>query len=172
LAMPVEIEPDLLALAAGIAPSLPKELAAAYGASRTQDGFFQPADEKWRPVDALAQGVFACGIALSPRSVAQSITTARAAAQRALHILNRPFIASDKVVAMVRHSLCSLCERCIEACPYTARSLTPEGDRLVVNPVLCQGCGACAAVCPNSAAIVEGLTKGQMLETIDAALSG
>jgi heterodisulfide reductase subunit A len=167
----LEIQTDLVVLALGIAPRLPADLAAAYGARVTQDGFFKPADVKWRPVDAIAQGVFACGIALSPRSVAESMTTARAAAQRALHILSRPVITSDRVVARVRSSLCSLCERCIEVCPYTARTLNPESDRVVVNPVMCQGCGACAATCPNSAAIVEGFTEGQMLETIDAAFA-
>jgi heterodisulfide reductase subunit A len=168
LTAPLEIASDLVVLATGIAPRLPAHLAAAYGAQVTRDGFFKPADVKWRPVDALAQGVFACGIALSPRSAAESMTTARAAAQRALRILSRPVITVDRVVAQIRHSLCSLCERCIEACPYAARTLNPEGDRVVVNPVMCQGCGACAATCPNSAAIVEGFTEGQMLETIDA----
>lgn len=172
LSAPLAICADLVILATGIAPNLPADLAAAYGVDVTGDGFFQPADGKWRPVDALAQGAFACGIAHSPRSVTGSITTAQAAAQRALGILTRPVITADRVVARVRHSLCSLCERCIEACPYTARTLNPEGDRLLINPVMCQGCGACAAACPNSAAIVEGFTGGQMLETIDAALSG
>lgn len=171
LAKPVEIQPDLVVLATGITPRLPTDLAAAYGARVTQDGFFQPADEKWRPVDAMAQGVFACGIAHSPRNVTQSITTAKAAAQRALHILTRPVIMADRVVSQIRRSLCSLCERCIEVCPYAARTLNPEGDRVVVNPVMCQGCGACAATCPNSATIVEGFTEGQMLETIDAAFA-
>jgi heterodisulfide reductase subunit A len=171
LTAPLEIESDLVVLATGIAPRLPAELAAAYGAQTTRDGFFQPADVKWRPVDALAQGVFACGIALAPRSVAESMTTARAAAQQALHILTRPVITVDRVVAQIRRSLCSLCERCIEACPYAARRLNPEGDRVVVHPVMCQGCGACAATCPNGAAIVEGFTQGQMLESIDAAFA-
>jgi heterodisulfide reductase subunit A len=45
-------------------------------------------------------------------------------------------------------------------------------DRMVVNPVLCQGCGACAAACPNGAAVVQGFGEGQILETIDAALEG
>ena len=62
----LQIEADLLVLATGIVPYLPPELAAAFGAAVDQDGFFQPADIKWRPVDALREGVFACGLAHSP----------------------------------------------------------------------------------------------------------
>lgn len=170
LALPVEIQPDLVVLASGIVPQLPDDLTVAYGAEVTQDGFFKPADVKWRPVDALVQGVFACGIAHSPRNITQAVTTAGAAAQRALQLITRSTITASFVTAQVRHSLCSLCECCIEVCPYAARMLNPEGDRVVINPAMCQGCGACAAACPSSAAIVEGFTQGQMLETIDAEL--
>jgi heterodisulfide reductase subunit A len=170
LAAPLTIDADLVVLATGIVPALPDDLAAAYGAEVDPDGFFRPADTKWRPVEALAQSVFACGIAHSPRNVTESIATARAAAQRALHLLSRPFIVPDHLVAHVRHMLCSLCQRCIEACPFAARTLNPEMDRMVVNPVLCQGCGACATACPNGAAVVQGFSQGLMLETIDAAL--
>jgi heterodisulfide reductase subunit A len=169
---PVAIRTDLVVLATGIAPNLPADLAADYGVELTSDGFFQPADVKWRPVDALAQGVFACGIAHSPRNVTETITTARAAAQRALRIISQPTLAADRVLARVRHSLCSLCERCIDACPFAARRIHPEEQRVVVNPALCQGCGVCAATCPNNAAIMEGFTGRPMLETIDAALNG
>jgi heterodisulfide reductase subunit A len=170
LTRPIQIQPDLLVLASGIVPQLPHDLIAAYGAEVTQDGFFKPADVKWRPLEALTQGVYACGLAHSPRNITQAITTAGAAAQQALQIITRSTITASFVTAQVRRSLCSLCERCIEACPYHARMLNAEGNRVVVNPAMCQGCGACAAVCPNSAAIVEGFTQGRMLETIDAAL--
>jgi len=37
---------------------------------------------------------------------------------------------------------------------------------------MCQGCGSCAAVCPNSASVLEGFHEAQMFEVIDAALEG
>jgi heterodisulfide reductase subunit A len=169
---PVEIHVDRVVLATGIVPALPETLAHAYGAKTTADGFFEPADFKWRPVDALTEGVFGCGIALGPRNVSESMATAQAAAQRALRILGRSHIRVDKVVARVRHSLCSLCERCIDTCPYGARTLNPEADQVKVNPVMCQGCGACAAACPNGAAVVSGFSGRQMLETIDRVVAG
>ncbi|MDX2455335.1 response regulator, partial [Desulfosarcina sp.] len=117
----IEIETDLLVLATGVVPNLPPELAASLGTGIDADGFFSEADSKWRPVDALKEGVFACGLAHSPRSVTESIATAEAAAQRCLRILSHKDLPAGSPVATVHHSLCSLCERCIEACPYGAR---------------------------------------------------
>jgi heterodisulfide reductase subunit A len=43
-------------------------------------------------------------------------------------------------------------------------------EEVRVNPAMCQGCGACAAVCPNDASFLEGYGAQQMLATIDAAI--
>lgn len=166
----IEISTDLLVLATGVVPNLPADLAAVYGIDRDADGFFREAESKWRPVDALKEGVFACGLAHSPRSITESIATAEAAAQRALRLLSRKNLPSGRILARVHHSLCSLCERCIEACPYGARLLDVDRQKVVVNPLMCQGCGTCAATCPNKAAVVEDLRQEQMLAVIDAAL--
>ncbi len=166
----LQIQADLVVLATGVVPILPQDLAEAFGATLDRDGFFQEAESKWRPVDSLKEGVFACGLAHSPRNIAESITTAEAAAQRALRILSRERLPAGKVVAKVRHSLCSLCERCIDACPYEARSIDYDHEKVLVNPVMCQGCGSCSAVCPNSASILDGFQEQQMFEMIDAAI--
>lgn len=165
----IEINADLVILATGVAPNLPKDLAEAFGATIDQDGFFEEAESKWRPVDALKDGAFACGLAHSPRSIAETVATAEAAAQRSLRILSRANLPAGKVVAKVRHSICSLCERCVDACPYGARMLDADEEKVEVNPIMCQGCGSCATVCPNSASILEGFHKQQMLDIIDAA---
>jgi heterodisulfide reductase subunit A len=46
-----------------------------------------------------------------------------------------------------------------------------ELSAIAVNAVMCQGCGACAAVCPNGAAILNGLDRKQVLSVIDAAFA-
>ncbi len=163
----VRVDCDLLVLATGISPALPRDLAEAFGAEVDADGFFMEAEPKWRPVDSLKEGVFACGIALSPRSVSESVATAEAAAQRALRILSKNALSTARVTARVRHSLCALCERCIDVCPYGARSVDMEMQKLRVNAAMCQGCGSCASECPNSASIVEGFFDGRMLDMID-----
>jgi heterodisulfide reductase subunit A len=167
---PVEILADLLVLATGIRPNLPETLALAYGAERDCDGFFQEVDSKWRPVEALKAGVFGCGIALSPRSISETVATAEAAAGRALAILSTERLPVARTTAVVRHSLCTLCLRCIETCPYGARFLDETGGRVEVNPAMCQGCGDCATVCPNSASIVAGFSHRSLFGAIDGAL--
>jgi heterodisulfide reductase subunit A2 len=172
LGQDVEIDTDLLVLATGIVPNLPETLAEAFGAKLDADRFFQEAESKWRPVDALKEGVFACGIALGPRSITESIATAQAAAQRALRIVSQRTLNAGKITARVRDTLCARCERCIEACPYGARWMDPELGKVRVNAVMCQGCGTCAATCPNSAAVLEGFADGGVLETIEGVLEG
>jgi heterodisulfide reductase subunit A len=164
----LEIEADLVVLATGVTPDFPQNLAEMFEAERDSDGFFQEADVKWRPVDAMKPGIFGCGIANSPESIPDAIASAEAAAQRSLRILSRQSLPSSRITARVRHSLCSRCQICIDACPYHARALNAELDRIDVNAAACQGCGACAAICPNSAAVVDGLLMPQFFEMIDA----
>jgi heterodisulfide reductase subunit A len=168
---PVQIAAELLVLATGIQPRLPETLAQAYGIELDRDGFFQEADSKWRPVEALKAGVFGCGIALSPRSIPEAVATAEAAAGRALAILAAARLPAARTTAMVRHTLCTLCLRCIDTCPYGARFLNETGQRVEVNPAMCQGCGDCATVCPNSASIVEGFSHRSLLGAIDGAMA-
>ncbi|MBW2084570.1 MAG: FAD-dependent oxidoreductase [Deltaproteobacteria bacterium] len=172
LDMDIQIRPDLLILAPPIVPHDVHDLAEIFGVELNQDGFFQEAESKWRPVECLKQGIFLCGTALSPRSVSESIASAEAAAGRALSILSKEMVAGSAVTAVVRFNLCSRCELCISVCPYGARSLDPEDEKIVVDELLCQGCGSCAAVCPNSATVLRGFHDREVMGAIDAALEG
>lgn len=166
----VEISADLLVLATGITPVLPASLMAAVGAQVDEHGFFREADFKWRPVESLAAGVFACGLALSPRSIDDSIASAEAAAMRAVRVISREQMRAGSRMAVVRHSLCSACRLCLSVCPFDAREIDAETGQIAVHPLKCQGCGACAAICPNSATIMSRGSEGEMFEVIDAAL--
>ncbi|MFC1534483.1 response regulator [Thermodesulfobacteriota bacterium] len=166
----LDLSPDFLILSAGIIPEQGKETANLFGLEVDRDGFFLEAESKWRPVDFIREGIFMAGIAHSPRSITESIAMAEAAAQRALRILSSERLTAGHIVAEVRHAICSLCEKCVSACPYEARSLDEDLGKIVIDELMCQGCGSCAMVCPNSASVVRGYRDQQVLDIIDAAL--
>jgi dihydroorotate dehydrogenase/Pyruvate/2-oxoacid:ferredoxin oxidoreductase delta subunit len=49
---------------------------------------------------------------------------------------------------------CTECGRCVTACAYAARRLTPQRDMLL-DRALCRSCGLCATVCPTDALRVQ-----------------
>jgi heterodisulfide reductase subunit A len=166
----VVVDTDLLVLSTGVVSDGQVQLAEIFGVETNQDGFFQEAEYKWRPVDFLREGVFTCGMCHSPRNITESIAMAEATAQRALRILANNRLTAASTVAEVRYSLCSLCEKCIEACPYGARWRDEDEEKIMVDELSCQGCGSCAAVCPNSASVLRGYRDQQIFSVIDAAL--
>jgi heterodisulfide reductase subunit A len=170
LGRPIEVTVSLLALATGITADLPQHCPQMIGIRADDMGFFAEADPKWRPVDSQTEGVFACGLALGPRSIPETSASARAAAQRALNLLIRPRISAGTRIALQRRSLCTQCERCIQACAFDARHLDPDTGVITVHPAMCQGCGACMAVCPNGAAILRDCPPAQMLNIIETTL--
>jgi ferredoxin len=56
------------------------------------------------------------------------------------------------------------CTRCLDACP--AAAIVPDGDRVAIDPVICGGCGSCAAVCPTGAAAYALPTRAGLIERI------
>jgi len=170
LGQPVEVTVSLLTLATGITAHLPQHCPQMVGINADDMGFFAEADPKWRPVESQTEGVFACGLALGPRSIPETVASAQAAAQRALALLAQPRICAGTRIALQRRSLCAQCERCIQACAFDARHLDPDTGVITVHPGICRGCGACMAVCPNGAAILKDCPPAQMLSIIETTL--
>ncbi|MDY6836067.1 MAG: FAD-dependent oxidoreductase [Chloroflexota bacterium] len=164
------IEPDMLALSAAIVPQDHSGLANILDVGLTDDGFFQEAEVKFRPVDFLKDGIFVCGLAHSPRSIKESLAQAQAVALRVSAILQREEIYSGHMVSEVIERRCVGCEVCIEVCPYGARTKDPDTRVVVVREAICQGCGACAVACPSGAAKIRGFSDSQVLSMMDAAI--
>ncbi|MBN1811229.1 MAG: FAD-dependent oxidoreductase [Anaerolineae bacterium] len=163
------LEPDLLALSAGIEPSAKNEaLAQLLKVPLNEDGFFLEAHVKLRPLDFAADGVYLCGLAHSPRFLEESIAQARGAAVRAVSLLSRDELDATPITASVNPRLCAACGLCVEICPYDARVLEPGASHAEVIDVLCQGCGACIAACPNKASQQKGFEIVQIYGMIDA----
>ena len=60
------------------------------------------------------------------------------------------------------------CTRCIDACP--ADAIQSLGERVEVDPYLCQGGGVCATVCPSGAMRYAYPSAEDLLERLRAAL--
>ena len=60
------------------------------------------------------------------------------------------------------------CRRCIDACPTLA--IQSVGEKIAVDPYLCQGGGSCATVCPTGAITYVYPAAGDLLEAVKSVL--
>jgi heterodisulfide reductase subunit A len=167
----ITLEADTVVLSPAILPQDSNDnLAEILDLELTENGFFKEAEVKFRPVDFTREGIYACGLALYPRNISESIAEAQAAAQRVVTLLGRGQLQASPIVAEVNARWCTGCELCVEACPYGARIKDTGKGIVVVREALCQGCGACAAVCPSGATKLRQFTDKQIFSMIDVGI--
>jgi heterodisulfide reductase subunit A len=165
-----EQEFDLVALATPmVAPAGLKELAEKMRLSLGEDGFIQEKHPKLDPVDSLITGVFACGCALSPKDVRDTVSDALGAAAKASLFLKSEYITTSPEKAYVIEELCDGCEVCVPTCPVNA--ITMKEGKARINPFMCTGCGACIPVCPREAIDFKNSTTKQMIAHLRGVLS-
>ena len=167
----IELPADLLVLSTGVDPEeTNKKLAGAFGVAVNEDGFFEEVDAKWRPIEFQKLGLYLAGTAHSPMPLKSVIMQAEAAAQKAFAYLSGREVHSAGIISKVKDALCIRCLRCVNICPYGARSYDEAEKCIRVDPAACQACGLCAVECQNNAAEVTGWTDRQMMAVIDAKL--
>jgi heterodisulfide reductase subunit A len=168
----LEIDADIIALAAAVIPSAgSKEVSQLFTLPLGQDGFFQEAHVKLRPVEFAVDGVYLCGMAHYPKHIPEAINQAYGAAGRVLTLLSHDTVIASGSVCEVDDRKCMGCGACISACVYGAIEFreTRQGKKAVVNPVLCKGDGLCNAKCPTGAIQLKHYTDEELLAEIDAA---
>jgi heterodisulfide reductase subunit A len=144
----------------------------------TEDGFFQEAHLKLRPVEFANDGIFLCGMAHYPKkAVAESAMQALAAAGRAATILGNRVIEIEPTISHVVEEKCDGCAYCVDPCPFKAIELVEYVDgagqtkkRVVVDETACKGCGTCQATCPKAAIFVWHYKTEQLRAMTMAAL--
>ena len=166
----MEEEFDLVALATPmVAPSGLEELAAKMKVALGEDGFIQEKHPKLDPVDSLVTGIFACGCALSPKDVRDTVSDALGAAAKASLFLKSEYITTSPEKAYVIPELCDGCEVCVKTCPVNA--ITMHEGKAKVDPFMCTGCGACVPVCPREAIEFKNSTTKQIFARLRGVLA-
>jgi len=167
------IDADILVLSAAVVPRTENsEISQLFKVSLGPDGFFKEAHVKLRPVEFGTQGVYLCGLAHYPKHIPEAINQAYGAASRVLALLSHDTVTVSGSVCEVIEKKCMGCGACISACAYGAIEFrkTREGNKAVVNPVLCKGDGLCNAKCPTGAIFLKHFTDEDLLSQIDAAV--
>jgi heterodisulfide reductase subunit A len=167
----LEIDADIVALAAAVIPSAgSEEVSQLFKVARSPDGFFQEAHVKLRPVEFATDGVYLCGMAHYPKLLGETIEQAYGAASRVLTLLSHDSITTSGSVCAVNEKQCIGCGQCISACTYSAIAFheTRQGKKAVVNPILCKGDGLCTSKCPTGAIQLKHFTDEEILAQIDA----
>jgi len=146
----VILNPRLLVLSSAIVPRENDELSSLMKLQRTQEGFFLEAHMKLRPVDLATDGIYLCGLAHSPKPLAESLSQAAAAVSRACTLLAHDSITVSGMVATVQAENCAVCLTCVRVCPYDVPFINDDSVAQI-DAAKCQGCGSCAAECPGKA---------------------
>ncbi|MFP3984957.1 MAG: 4Fe-4S binding protein [Candidatus Bathyarchaeia archaeon] len=165
-----EEEFDLVALATPMVPPLDlKGLAGRMKLSLGEEGFIQEKHPKLDPVESLKTGIFACGCALSPKDVRDTVSDALAAASKAALFLKGEQITTSPEKAVVITELCDGCGECVPVCPVNA--ITLEAGKAKINPFICIGCGACIPICPKEAIDFKNSTIKQIIANLKGVLA-
>jgi len=171
------LEPDLLVLSSRIDPDSGNEaLAQMLKVPMNEDGFLLEAHVKLRPVEFATEGIFVAGLAHSPKSMAETIAQAEAAAAKACTIISKDKYKAEPTIAAVNEDLCDGCGICVPVCEYNALEIADrpggkEEEKIVqINEAMCKGCGGCVAACPSGAMEQKGFKNEQMLAMIKASL--
>ncbi len=62
------------------------------------------------------------------------------------------------------------CSKCLDICPTSA--ISPDGEGVFIDPMICAGCGACSALCPSGAISYEAPPVSHLFRRIQTLIEG
>lgn len=175
LGRPVDIEVDMVVLAAAIEPKEGANvLRKKFGVSASQDGWMLEAHPKLNPCGTTTAGVFLAGVCQGPKDIPDTVAQAEGAASAASIPIHTGQVELEPYFAMCIEELCAGCGMCVALCPYSALALGENEGRtvMVVTEAKCKGCGTCGGFCPGGAIKMQHFTTPQIAAQIDAFFAG
>ncbi len=175
LGRPVDIEVDMVVLAAAIEPKEGANvLRKKFGVSASQDGWMLEAHPKLNPCGTTTAGVFLAGVCQGPKDIPDTVAQAEGAASAASIPIHMGQVELEPYFAICVEELCAGCGMCVNLCPYSALSLVEKDGRTVmqVTEAKCKGCGTCGGFCPGGAIKMQHFTTPQIAAQIDAFFAG
>jgi heterodisulfide reductase subunit A1 len=164
-----ELPADLVVLSVAMIPSKgTRKIAGVLNLSQDESGFIKERHSKLKPVDSSLDGIFVCGTAQSPKDITDTIAQAGLASIRGRAFITDSPKALANEIPIFNPLLCTKCEECLK-CPFNSISLNESG-RIVVDPLVCIGCGYCTELCQNGAIQIAGFTKTQLKAEIEGEL--
>ena len=171
LGRPVDIEVDMVVLAAAIEPKEGANvLRKKFGVSASQDGWMLEAHPKLNPCGTTTAGVFLAGVCQGPKDIPDTVAQAEGAASAASIPIHMGQVELEPYFAICVEELCAGCGMCVNLCPYSALALVEKDGRSVmeVTEAKCKGCGTCGGFCPGGAIKMQHFTTPQIAAQIDA----
>jgi heterodisulfide reductase subunit A len=175
LGRPVDMEVDMVVLAAAIQPTAETEKTRRlFGVSCSQDGWLLEAHPKLNPCGTTTAGVYLAGVCQGPKDIPDTVAQAEGAASAASIPIHRGQVELEPYFAQCIEEKCAGCGLCVNQCPYSALSLVEKNGRTVmqVTEAKCKGCGTCGGFCPGGAIWMQHFATPQIVAQIDAFLLG
>jgi heterodisulfide reductase subunit A len=160
---------DTVALAVAMVP--PKDLEDLAQKLRLplgEDGFIQEKHPKLDPVETLRTGIYACGCALGPKDVRDTVSDSLGVAAKSISFLGDGIISVSPEKASIVQVTCDGCGDCIPVCPVSAISLVY--GKAEVDPFICNSCGGCIPICPKEAIDFKNSTRSQLRAVLKGVL--
>ncbi len=166
----VNMEVEMVILSSASLPSEGTvEIARVMNMEKSPDGFLKEYHPRLDPISTKVPGIYLAGSAQGQKTIELAVSQARGAASAAGIPMGKGKYTMELIRATPSDERCAKCYKCIEACPFNAISVNESGS-LIVDIILCRGCGTCAAICPSKAIELTYFRDIQYMAIIDELL--
>ena len=166
----VKMDVHMIVLSSASLPSQGTvEIAKVMNMEKSPDGFLKEFHPRLDPISTKVPGIFLAGSAQGQKTIELAVSQAKGAASSAGIPMGKGEYTMELIRAIPFDERCAKCYKCIDACPYSAISVSEE-ETLEVDIILCRGCGTCTGICPSKAIELRNYKDNQYMALLDELL--